>query len=95
MIHNYPPDTGGRIATSSSSTTDVLKSACFPFTQILQFGKRVEKVSPNWLLAVFTTSPTVFPGITVFPVPAATRIEAKSLNTAIHSVYERFTFSEI
>src|SRR5438105_7582488 len=82
-----PPDTGGRIATSSSGPTASPASAGSPLRHTRQLCTRASKSEPQREHALATTSPTVSPSISARPVPAATRTDAKSRNLATGSVY--------
>ena len=83
---DQPPDTVGIIATSSESTTGSLSAAGSPFSQTRHVATWAAKAEPYRSQAAATTPPTVDPGTSTLPVPAATRTEAKRRNIAMQPV---------
>src|SRR5690606_18342388 len=84
-LGHQPPETGGSTATSSVSVTASVGSAGSPLSQTFEESTTAENRSPKRPRAASMTSPTVPPGSSTRPVPAASRAAAKSRSVATSS----------
>src|SRR5690606_34159481 len=82
-VHHDPPDTGGSTASSSAAPMLSDGSAGSPFTHTLHVPSTSSNFGPYRSLAAASTSPTVSPGMSSRPVPAASRAAAKRRTMAI------------
>ena len=82
-----PPETGGKIATSSDSLTTASGVHSSPLSHTVQDSNTLANDGPNCCLALDKTSATVAPAMVSRGVPAASRADAKSRSRATWSAY--------